>query len=441
MPSPWSVVESHGAEHPALLSLKDAKVKFSEFVDQNIPEANANYYYANKYLFGNGDLQTVLASSPYDKEYPVWYGRRYFQWQDGAQISVDYAIQIGDNAKPENWSEDVKYIPQQDTPRLPSRTRILRPEEIDSIDDPETTSPLFITIHGLTGGSHENYVRSAICDLHTTCPEAESIVITYRGCNRSKITTPQLFNGCWTEDIRNLVKHVTSHQPKRPIFLVGYSLGGSILANYLGQEGEHIAPQIKSGIVVSCPWDLLLCWYGLESTWLGRHVYVRQMGANLCRLAKNNTDVMSQSPLWIEQSKKLNSIKSVRDFDETFTAPLHGFDSAHDYYRNASAVHRLRNIRVPTLVLSARDDPICIDASTPYVEAYKNPYVHLVTTTYGGHLGWFAQTQKRWYSTVIAKYVGAFTNKVDLVAKAEAPAAWKPVNRWFVNDRFELAKC
>lgn len=440
MPSPWSVVESHRAEHPALLPLKDAKVKFSEFVNQNIPEANAKYYYANKYLFGNGDLQTILTSSAYDEEYPVWYGRRYFLWQDGSQVSVDYAIQIGDNAKPQNWNEDVKYVPQPDTPRLPDRTRIFRPEEIGPLDNPETTAPLFITIHGLTGGSHENYVRSAICDLRKTCPEAESIVITFRGCNRSKITTPQLFNGCWTEDIRNLVKHITLHQPKRPIFIAGYSLGASILANYLGQEGENTAPQIKSGIVVSCPWDLLLCWYVLHSSWMGNHVYVRKMGANLCRLAENNAEVMQQSPLWIEQFKKMSSISTVRDFDETFTAPLHGFDSALDYYRSASAVNRLRSIRVPTLVLSAQDDPICPDVSTPYVEASKNPYVHLVTTTHGGHLGWFAQRQSRWYSTVIAKYISAFTKEVNLSAKPEVPAAWKPAKRWFVNDRFDLAR-
>ena len=436
MLSPYSVVESVSPIHPVELPARDGGVvNLTELVEKNVPEAVSGHYYTNKYYIGSGDVQTVLAGQEYAEEYPVWYGRRFFVHDDGSQFSVDYCLDINSRS-PENWSEDVKYIPEDDMPRLPLRTRILRPEEVDKLDSSLERRPLVISVHGLTGGSHENYIRAAFTEIHSIVPDAELVVITSRGCNRTKITTPQLFNACWTEDLRQLVKYVTQHQPQRPVFLQGFSLGASIIANYLGQEGTNIPSQVKSAIVVANPWDLKLCSVHLHSRLLGRKLYLKTMTSNLLRLVKNNRKVLSRDARYLATEPKLKTVKTMIDFDNLMTGPLFGFSGASEYYREASSVRRLKNISIPTLALSAKDDPVSGDLCVPYTEAQHNPHVYLSSTTHGGHLGWFGQTGPLWFATFIAKYLDAYLATVDM--SKEPVRQPSDTNDFFKDGKFQV---
>lgn len=439
MVSVWSTVHSHSTKNPVLIPRVGGNTPHDQFVDANVPEAKEGYWYTNKFLHYDGNFQTIKAGGDYDKEYPVWYGRRTFKMLDGAQISIDYLTDISKNA-PANWTEDVKYVPDPDTPRLPKRTRIFRPEEVAKLDDVEETRPLLIALHGLTGGSHESYLRSVLCEVQkqlvSTNKDIEMAVITSRGCNRSKITTPQMFNGAWTEDLRTFIKHVTKVQPHRSIFVTGYSLGACILANYLGQEGTSIAPQIKAAILVSNPWDMIISSIELSKSWMGAYAYIPTMAQNLCRVVRNNRNVLQQSPLYGNIAEKTKNIKTIYDFDNTFTGPVFGFAGAYDYYRAASSVTRLHNINVPTLVLHAEDDPICPSSVIPYLESSENPYIHLVTTTQGGHLGWFQNNGERWHSIVSAKYLRAFLTESDLSLQAEDKSYTG--KRWFRDGKFQM---
>ena len=436
MPSPWTTVKSYPADDPVRIPLAKtgSYTPHCDFIAENIPEASPKHWYYNKYYLGNGHAQTMLASGTYTHEYPVWYGRRYFRQPDGGQFSVDYALSFV-NAEPEDWQEDVKYLSDPETPRLPNRTRVLRPEEVRVLDDPSSTKPLFIHLHGLTGGSHENYLRAAVCEIDREAPGAvEVAVVTARGCNRSKITTPQLFNAGWTDDLRLLVNHVVSTQPNRPIFLAGYSLGGAILANYLGQEGRGVSKNIKAAIVLSAPMDLLICHQTICSTLIGRKVYQPQMAQNLLRLVKNNRKVLETSERFRTQFAKVKGpLTVVSQFDDLFTAPLFGFSCAMEYYRQASPTLVLQDISVPTLFLTAEDDPICGDVGVPYAEASKNPFTHILSTTYGGHLGWFQQDGQRWFTLVMAKYTRAFLEKTDIKAAVPMPPKRE---MWFQNHRY-----
>lgn len=429
----WSSVKASPAKSPATLKLRDgSEIEHSELVN-NIAECQTGYYYANGAFLPSGHVQTFWASQQYDDQWPIWYGRRLMHWQDGSQVSVDYAVEPP--ASKSEWEKDVEYRPVPNLPRFPPKTRYLRPEEFAPLD--ESKEPLVIHLHGLTGGSHENYVRCAISEMSKR--GLQSCVLTTRGCNRTPITTPQLFNGCWTEDIRRFIAHVASASPQRSIFLIGYSLGASVLANYLGQEAENAPQQVKAAVCVANPWDMELLNYSLDTSWIGTYLYSKAMLSNLLRLVRNNRAVLEESPIFREQLEIAKSAnpKVVSDFDNLYTAPLFGFDGCHDYYRTASSINRIRTIRVPLLVLHARDDPIVSEACIPWAEARANPYLHLVTTTSGGHLGWFSHKGDRWYAPVTAKYFASFRDRVDL---SERPRASMPKKRWFQGDRFIVSK-
>lgn len=145
-------------------------------------------------------------------------------------------------------------------------------DEGDSAD----TTPILIVLHGLTGGSHELYLRALIHPVVDSSIGFSACVINARGCAMSKITSEQLFNAKFTEDIRLVVKHFRKVYPKRPLFAVGFSLGANILTNYLGEEGEGC--ELTAAAVVSNPWNLEVTNHNLERTWAGHYVYNRVLG-------------------------------------------------------------------------------------------------------------------------------------------------------------------
>jgi predicted alpha/beta-fold hydrolase len=100
--------------------------------------------------------------------------------------------------------------------------------------------------------------------------------------------------------------------------------------------------------------------------------------------------------------EKVRSAKYLFEWDRYVQCPTWGYPTEHAYYRDASSVDAVLNIRVPTLALHARDDPICGDISVPYQNFKQNPYTLLCATSSGGHLGWFEFGGGRWYTTVVS---------------------------------------
>ncbi|KAA8904452.1 hypothetical protein TRICI_005502 [Trichomonascus ciferrii] len=405
-------------------------ISLKRLIEENVPQLKNNTWFWQSPLLGNGHLQTVYAAvGNFENVDQIYYGRRLITWEDGSTVSADYVVDPPKSTA--EWDESLKYCPISDPPPYPVRTRYLTPEEILKLHTPlNEDKPLVIALHGLSGGSHESYVRAVISQLISDKYGFECMVLNSRGCARTKITTPQLFCALMTDDIRRLVKSIRKEQPKRRIYLMGFSLGAAILANYLGQEGDET--EIDAAVPVACPWDLAHCFYGLEYNYLGKNVYSHQMANNLLRLIKNHRQTLADHPVFVEGQKQ--KIKFINDFDEVYTAPFFGFDTAFDYYRNASPVHRLTKIRTPTLILNALDDPIVDYRCVPYPEVRANPYTFLATTDLGGHLGWFNPGSGRWFPQVIADFFKAFEDRIvhdHSAIKAEI----KPRKRLFDGDR------
>lgn len=388
----------------------------SELVSENIPALRDGAWDLMSPTLFNGNLQTMYAAGGFESINKVYYGRRCLYWDDGSLVTADYHIAAPTSQA--EWKEKLEYCPLDNPPPLPSRLRYFTPEEINEIKNPKSSvadKPLLVLLHGLSGGSHESYIRSVVDMISQPEYDFDCVVLNSRGCARTPITTPQLFCAIWTEDIRRFIRVLRAEQPaERRIYLVGFSLGASILANFLGQEGELTSQpgsRVDAAMIVANPWDLYQSNQYLASSFMGRTVYSPVMAKNLLRLLKNHHVKLQENKNF--DYEKRREVKMISDFDNQYTAPLFGFDTANDYYRNASSVHRLMNIRTPTVIINALDDPIVHEDCIPYLEAMKNPYVILSTTSLGGHIGWFQPGGKRWFPPVISEFFKSFDKIVD----------------------------
>lgn len=408
-----------------LRSTSDEFVSLSKLVQDNVPQVrNRTWSFMNPLLF-NGHLQTMYASLKFDHIHKIYYGRRCLQWDDGSLVSADYMLSPPTSQT--TWEQQLDYCPldldEKKFPR-PERLRYLTPEEIKEQKNSPADKPLLVILHGLSGGSHESYVRCTIDEISKSKYGNEGkgfdcVVLNSRGCAGTPITTPQLFCAVWTDDIRRFIKLLRSEEDpnnRRRIYLAGFSLGASILANYLGQEGANTCKpetRVDGAVIVANPWDLLHSNQFLCDSFLGKYIYSPAMANGLNRLLNRHIDLLAKNIPAIYANPP--TPKSIIGFDEAFTAPTFGFDSAGDYYRNGSSVNRIMSIRTPTLILNALDDPIVHKDCIPYIEAYKNPYLVLTTTSLGGHLGWFTTkgNGNRWFPEVIANFFSSFDQLVD----------------------------
>ncbi|KAI0736968.1 AB-hydrolase YheT [Fomitopsis betulina] len=290
----------------------------------------------------------------------------------------------------------------------------------DECDLPED-APIVVVLHGLTGGSHESYVRAILAPVCTPIEQGglgyRGIVVNFRGCAGVPLTSPQLYSAGHTDDIRIAVMHIANRYPKARLLGIGFSLGANVLTRYLAEEGTR--SRLAAGCAVACPWDCVKNAGGLEDRWFHKAVYAKAMARNLQRLLTRHADVIAQFPehrlAKILPEVLNNRSMTLTQFDDKVTCiaggscPPFPFPSAWDYYAWASSDKVLANIRVPFLALNAEDDPI---VQVLPVEAGGNPFVAFAVTEHGGHLGWFERVQptgeiRRWVSRPIVEWLKA----------------------------------
>lgn len=374
-----TVPELHHSTHTVgLRTHSNGVVPLSSFATPLIPP-----YYGNPLLF-NGHLQTAWTVTKFGDPFTIHYARRHFVHPvDGGHFAVDFVVP----AFPESESPD----------DLPVRTRHMAPEDRAAHDKgTEDTRPMLVALHGLSGGSHEVYLRAMLHGLLAGPggDEWEACVINARGCAMSSISSKQLFNARWTADLREVVKFLRKTFPNRPLYAIGFSLGANILTNYLGEEGESCG--LVAAVVCSNPWQLDVSHKALMRSWVGKEVYSKVMAANMRRLFESHIDQLSLDER-IDVEAVRNSVY-LHEFDREITAKVFGYPTVGAYYRDASSTDKLLKVRVPMLVVHAKDDPIAVEEAVPYDEAKANPYVFMVVTEGGGHLSWFETGGGRWFA-------------------------------------------
>ena len=238
---------------------------------------------------------------------------------------------------------------------------------------------LVIISHGLEGDSHRHYVLG-MARLFTQ-HGYDALGWNCRSCSGELNRLLRFYHHGDPGDLRLVIDHAIKKFQYDEIVLVGFSMGGSLTLRVLGEDPGSVPPQIKKAIAFSVPCDLLA---GVKVLSLpGNKVYANRFLKKLGRKIKAKEKIF---PGQISH-EGYDKIKYFTEFDTRYTAPLHGFTDAHDFYARASVKPFLKNIRVPSLLVQALNDPFLSEECMAYDEAAANEYLFLETPDQGGHCG------------------------------------------------------
>ncbi|KAL2844619.1 Alpha/Beta hydrolase protein [Aspergillus pseudodeflectus] len=360
----------------------------------------------NPFLF-NGHLQTCWTAVKFDKV-PVYYKRRIFEADSAkyqGQFAVDFVVDPYEApTNPQATDEERKYtLPSG----LPERTAMLSEDEFAALPS-DDSKPMLVVLHGLSGGSHELYLRHVLYPLIVD-REWEACVVNSRGCAQTKISTGVLYNARATWDVRQAVKWLRAAFPNRPLYGIGFSLGANILTNYLGEEGD--ACQLKAAVICASPWNLEISSVALQSTYMGLEVYSKVMGSSMKKLFEQHADEVIKNPK--VNAEEVRSITYLHEFDRALQCALWGYPTEGAYYRDATSTDSLFGIRIPFFVVQAEDDPIANVKALPFQEIGQTPYGVMMTTSWGGHLGWFEFGGDRWFVKPVTNFLNMMAKEVD----------------------------
>ncbi|KAJ7019912.1 Alpha/Beta hydrolase protein [Mycena alexandri] len=326
----------------------------------------------------NGHAQTLFCVlGDFSTTDQVWYYRQHVLLSDGGTLGLDFVPHT-------NFTGD---------------------------DD----TPIIVVQHGLTGGSHEPYVRAILAPACAPVAKGglgyRAVVINFRGCSGVPITSPKFYTAGHTDDLRQALMFLAAKYPRAPLLGLGFSIGANIMTRYLAEEGSQSL--LSSACVVACPWDLAKSTVRMFESLMGRQVYLKGMGSNVRALIKHH-----YKPLALEKPDhpiaaavhRFLAVKNptIADFDDTLTRfvggdpPTFPFPSLLSYYSWASSGHVVQDIQVPFLAINSSDDPCC--SYVPFNHG-GNKFVVTALTNKGGHLGWFETSRKRWSTRPVLEWL------------------------------------
>jgi uncharacterized protein len=209
--------------------------------------------------------------------------------------------------------------------------------------------PRLLVLHGLEGGTHSHYVRALFREASTRGWAAE--LLLFRSCGSAPNRLPRSYHSGDTGDARLVLERLRQRHPTAPLGVVGVSLGGNVLCKLLGELGPAATELMVGAVAMSVPFDLARASRQIGSGFGA--VYEQFFLKSLIPKAKDKLERHAE----LQSLVSLPRIRTLWEFDDAFTAPVHGFASAADYYERSSSLPYLAGIRVPTLLLNAEDDP------------------------------------------------------------------------------------
>ncbi len=266
---------------------------------------------------------------------------------------------------------------------------------------PELTHPKgqIVFLHGLEGSSNAGYIYSLAQEALQRGFGVHRL--NMRSCGGTENMTQTMYHSGLTSDPLFVLKEI-SQRNAGPLFLVGFSLGGNVALKLAGELGHS---DLLAGVcAASTPIDLAAAVKAIDRP--ANRIYARRFLGRLKTRIRNK----SLSAPGLYSADGLEDIKSIWDFDNRYTAPLFGFGTAANYYATQSAVRYLDAIRVPTLVLTAKDDPLVPFQMYEIPVFQTNPALTLVATEYGGHLGFLSRSRPRfWLDQIVMKWISEQT--------------------------------
>lgn len=272
------------------------------------------------------------------------------------------------------------------SPRGPefTRERVETPDgdflDLDWAPDPGPDAPVVLVLHGLEGSSRRRYVRSVCRALlrHGIRP----VAMNFRGCSGEPNRSLRFYHSGETADPAWTVDLVRRRWPGRRVGVMGFSLGGNVALKMLGERPDGGVGWVDAAVAMSVPYDLSAGCTLLEQSRMGRF-YTLYFLRSLRRKVESKRERLAA----VLDMAHVDAADTIRDFDEHVTAPLNGFDGAEAYYRSCSSAAFLDGIRVPTLLLHARDDPFLPADAIPEDAVRRNPSLVWALEPAGGHVG------------------------------------------------------
>lgn len=272
----------------------------------------------------SGHLQTFLHE--FVRDIPeMEFERVLIPTEDGFQIALDYKVR----EKSRQWEKDC---------------------------------PIMLIIHGVTGGSHSQYVRhyAKTLEKHNIRP----IVLNARGCSSSELKSPVYFACHFTDDIHCAVTHIKNEFPGSPILATAYSLGANLLTKYVGEQGRDC--KLTSAIACANPFDWMKIDKWLRTGVFNKYVYNFILTKSLTNYLGRHKHVFDDHET-VKIDRVLEST-TLQEYDTLITCNLWGFESIEQYYLLSSGKRFLKNISIPFLTIQALDDPLIPTSVIPYSE-------------------------------------------------------------------------
>lgn len=258
-----------------------------------------------------------------------------------------------------------------------------------------------VLFHGLEGSSRSHYAQAIA--QHFRARGWIVVIAHFRSCSGFPNRMARAYHSGDAADIDFILQVVRRKAPHALWHAAGVSMGGNAMLKHLGELGSNATGLLQAVAAISVPLDLAVCGRHLSETWLGKTLYsryfLRSMKSKIREKANRfpgNIDVL-----------RLSQARTLREFDDAYTAPMHGYKNALDYWTRAASKPYLSKIAVPTLVLNARNDPFVPEASLPgshdcspsvlLHQPAEGGHAGFVTGAFPGHLGWLPNRLARFF--------------------------------------------
>ena len=238
---------------------------------------------------------------------------------------------------------------------------------------------LVIVAHGLEGNSGKSYVLGMVKAFNSRGWDAMGWNL--RGCSGELNKGFRFYNAGSTDDIKTIVSHAASKKKYKQICLIGFSMTGNVILNYLAEPRAELPLELKKAVVFSVPCDLYACARSLCSGF--NRLYLNQFLITL----KRKVTLKSKLHPGIFAHVKLDKINDLIDFDSSINVPLYGYRDAMHYYHECSSKYNLSKIEVPTLIVNAKNDPFLHPSCFPHEACHASRTLFFEGPEDGGHLG------------------------------------------------------
>lgn len=241
------------------------------------------------------------------------------------------------------------------------------------------SSRLAILSHGLEANTKTEYIQGMAAAL-IRCGW-DVLAWNFRGCSHEPNRLLRMYHSGATEDLHAVISHAVANHPAESIDLIGFSLGGNLTLKYLGERSSELPQRIRRAVTFSVPCDLACSSAQLSIP--SNRVYMERF------LIAMRSKVRAKKLMFPDQLDLtgLNSIRTFQQFDDRYTAPIHGFLNAEDYWKRNSSRQFLTSITLPTLLVNAVNDPFLGLGCYPYEEAEASGHFYFEAPATGGHVG------------------------------------------------------